>query len=258
MNGENGAPSSSSARARARASPCTSPGAPRSGSWRAPTPKYARIGTMNGDGAVVGQPSRLSSRACRPRRILGRDAPAAGGTPAPLPRGSWVDPRHLARIGTMRRGLESADACPTVTRFMERASCAQSSEESRPRPQFSRLFWGIAATVFQHFTHLSLLGPEVFGDGFGARTDVKLAVDIADVGVDGLKADGECIGDLLVRVSLGQQVEDFPFSRGQVFGGCIAGIGLMEGLDDFCGDVARHGSAFLMDLLDGLQDFRRR
>src|SRR5436190_6871033 len=46
---------------------------------------------MNGHGAVVGQPSRLSSRASRPRRILGRDAPMAGGTPAPLPRGSWKE-----------------------------------------------------------------------------------------------------------------------------------------------------------------------
>src|SRR5438046_3968815 len=53
-----------------------------------PTPYFARIGTLNRDGAVVGQPSRLSWRASRPRRILGRDAPAAGGTPAPLPRGS--------------------------------------------------------------------------------------------------------------------------------------------------------------------------
>jgi len=31
----------------------------------------------------VGQPSRLSARASRPRRIRGRDAPAAGGTPGP-------------------------------------------------------------------------------------------------------------------------------------------------------------------------------
>src|SRR5947199_7045254 len=118
MNREIGAPSSTSA--RAQTSPRDGPGGaggPRFGSWKAPTPYFARIGTMNRDGAVVGQPSRLSSRASRPRRILGRDAPAAGGTPALLPRGSWVDPRHLARIGTMRRGLESADACPTVTRF---------------------------------------------------------------------------------------------------------------------------------------------
>jgi len=55
-------------------------------------PYFARIGTINRDRAVVGQPSRLSSRASRPRRILGRDAP--GG----------------------RR-----DACPTTTRFMESA-----------------------------------------------------------------------------------------------------------------------------------------
>src|SRR5438093_404015 len=41
------------------------------------------------DGAVVGQPSRLSARASRPRRILGRDAPAAGGTAAPLWCRSW-------------------------------------------------------------------------------------------------------------------------------------------------------------------------
>src|SRR5437016_1880573 len=46
---------------------------------------------MNRDGPLVGQPSRLSSRASRPRRILGRDAPAAGGTPAPLLHGSWKE-----------------------------------------------------------------------------------------------------------------------------------------------------------------------
>ena len=57
-------------------------------------------------------------RASRPRRILGRDAPAAGGTPAPLPRGSWRESigrcdclgKHFAvqtrvRSGTQRIGL---------------------------------------------------------------------------------------------------------------------------------------------------------
>ena len=87
-------------------------------SWRAPTPLLARIGTMNRKRSVVGQPSRLPSRASRPRRILGRDAPAAGGTPAPLPRGSWRESigrcdclgKHFAvqtrvRSGTQRIGL---------------------------------------------------------------------------------------------------------------------------------------------------------
>src|SRR5207247_11002664 len=53
----------------------------------------------------VGQPSRLSARASRPRRILGRDAPAAGGTPAPLPRGSW-------RASTVHWHVNRALSCP--------------------------------------------------------------------------------------------------------------------------------------------------
>src|SRR5436309_15762139 len=57
---------------------------------------------MNRDEAAVGQPSRLSSRASRPRRILGRDAPAAGGTPAPLPRGSWKDSAELSFVRVQR------------------------------------------------------------------------------------------------------------------------------------------------------------
>src|SRR5438552_11541793 len=93
MNREIGAPSSTSA--RAQTSPRDGPGGaggPRFGSWKAPTPYFARIGTMNRDGAIVGQPSRLSSRASRPRRILGRDAPAAGGTPV-LSGGPWKSRR---------------------------------------------------------------------------------------------------------------------------------------------------------------------
>ena len=66
----------------------------RPGPWKARRPYFARIGTMNREGAVGGQPSRLSSRASRPRQILGRDAPSAGGTPAPLPRGSWKGRRR--------------------------------------------------------------------------------------------------------------------------------------------------------------------
>src|SRR5436190_6643877 len=76
MNREIGAPSSTSA--RAQTSPRDGPGGAGAARFRfmerAPTPYFARIGTMNRDGAVVGQPSRLSSRASRPRRILGRDA----------------------------------------------------------------------------------------------------------------------------------------------------------------------------------------
>src|SRR5207247_10339393 len=55
----------------------------------APIRFFACIGPMNSPRAGVGQPSRLPSRASRPRPTLGRDAPAAGGTPAPLKRSAW-------------------------------------------------------------------------------------------------------------------------------------------------------------------------
>src|SRR5213596_2102162 len=44
---------------------------------------------MNRHDSVVGQPSRLSVRASRPRGIVGRDAPTAGATPAPLRARTW-------------------------------------------------------------------------------------------------------------------------------------------------------------------------
>src|SRR5580700_791307 len=54
----------------------------------------------------------------------------------------------------------------------------------------------------------------VFGDGLGAGTDVKLLVYAADVGIDGLDADLEHLGDFLVKVAAGEEFEDFAFARG--------------------------------------------
>ena len=48
-----------------------------------------------------------------------------------------------------------------------------------------------------------LAGAEVFGDGFGAGTDLEFAVNPADVAVDGVELDVEQIGDFLVEVTLG-------------------------------------------------------
>src|SRR5439155_27215240 len=95
---------------------------------------------------------------------------------------------------------------------------------------------------------------QVFGDRLGAGTDVKLVVDITDMGVNGLKGNRECICDFLVHIALGQQVEDFTFARGQRLGGRLVGPRLVKGLNDFSGDIARHRGASLMYLLDGSED----
>jgi hypothetical protein len=62
----------------------------------------------------------------------------------------------------------------------------------------------------------------VFGDGLGAGTDVKLFVNAADVGVDGLDADLEHLGDFLVEIATGEEFEDFAFARGEFDGLALA------------------------------------
>ena len=83
---------------------------------------------------------------------------------------------------------------------------------------------------------------EILGNRFGAGTDVKFFVDVAHVCVNGQIRDGESVSDFLVQVAFGEQVEDFPFARGQRLGGRLIRSGLMEGLNDFSSDVARHCS----------------
>ena len=54
-------------------------------------------------------------------------------------------------------------------------------------------------------------------DSLGPTADVDLAVDGADVGLDGVRAEvGEC-GDLGVAPALGDQGEDFCFAVGEAF-----------------------------------------
>ena len=96
---------------------------------------------------------------------------------------------------------------------------------------------------------------EVFGDGFGAGADLEFFVDAADVGVDSFEADVELVGNFFVEKSFGQEFEDFLFAGGKVFGGFGGGGGLLEALDDFAGDVAGHGGAAAIDVLNGAEEF---
>src|SRR5438552_4515665 len=123
---------------------------------------------MNRDGAVVGQPSRLSSRASRPRRILGRDAPAAGGTPAPLPRGSWVASRaNWPRIGTMNRWLDApiSRSAQSVRASSRRGAGYLYSEVSDP----------VAAEVEETLALTPALSPRRGGSTHSSR-DFSLAL----------------------------------------------------------------------------------
>ena len=47
---------------------------------------------------------------------------------------------------------------------------------------------------------------------FGAGLDLQLFVDVVDVLLDGLLADGELVGDFLVQETEGKVVEDFLFA----------------------------------------------
>ncbi len=48
----------------------------------------------------------------------------------------------------------------------------------------------------------------------GTRADVEFFVNVADVSVDGGHADVQRLGNFLVEVAAGQEVEHFAFARG--------------------------------------------
>ncbi len=102
--------------------------------------------------------------------------------------------------------------------------------------------------------------PQKFGHGFGAGADLELLVDAADVGVDGLVADAQFVGDLLVEEALAQQIQHFLLARGKGVAasfGLRSGAGFLEGLHDLARDVRGHGGTAATDLADGLQQFAR-
>ena len=102
----------------------------------------------------------------------------------------------------------------------------------------------------------------------GARADLEFFVDPAYVSIYSWHTYAEFFGDFFVKEALGEEVEDFAFARGEVFGFGVGGGGggvrsrrmtggrncLLEGLDDFAGDVGAHGGAAGHDFAEGFEE----
>jgi hypothetical protein len=54
-------------------------------------------------------------------------------------------------------------------------------------------------------------------DEFGDVVEAEFFHDVGAVGLDGLDADVEAFGDLVVLEALGEELEDFAFARGERF-----------------------------------------
>jgi len=80
----------------------------------------------------------------------------------------------------------------------------------------------------------------VFGDGLGAGADVKFFVHPPHVSIDGWHANVQSLGDFLVKISARQQFEHFLLAGLEFLAGWDMWRRLLEGLNDFTGDIARH------------------
>ena len=85
--------------------------------------------------------------------------------------------------------------------------------------------------------------------------DVQFVVDGPQVIAQGVDADSQVSGDFLVKITFGQEGEDFLLSRRQFF--YIRGrlFDLLKMGDDFAGDLHRHRSAAGIHLHDSLSNF---
>src|SRR2546425_13294106 len=77
------------------------------------------------------------------------------------------------------------------------------------------------ATVYSYFTSLDLGQTHAnrVADDAGSIRRVELLHDPGPVGLDGLGADPEELGDLLRRLALGDKVQHLAFARRQRIGG---------------------------------------
>ena len=65
-------------------------------------------------------------------------------------------------------------------------------------------------------------------DGLSPAGDLQLGEDAADVGLHRGEADNQSLCDLLVAVTLHNEVQDFPLSFGQVIDGLFRLAGCMD------------------------------
>src|SRR5215831_3668610 len=86
--------------------------------------------------------------------------------------------------------------------------------------------------------------------GLSARADVEFFVDVLKMRANGVDADREMFGDFLGRIALGKLLQDFFFALRKLFVLERVVGGFAEGADDQPRDLAAHGRATLLNLLD--------
>src|SRR2546422_4105850 len=110
-------------------------------------------------------------------------------------------------------------------------------------PRTNDLDGDLLAPLLQHSStpllHRSV-APKEFDDGLCAGLDMELFVHGMEVSADGAQGNAQKIGDLLVKLTLGQQSQDFMFALGQTFNLGRWLFDLLEVIDDFAGDLHRH------------------
>lgn len=93
---------------------------------------------------------------------------------------------------------------------------------------------------------------EVFGHRLRAGADMELLVNVADMRVDGGVGEPGFLGNFLVEIALGEQVEHLCLPGRKVFGPRRSGR-FLKRLNDFASDMAAHRGASLMHVADGGQ-----
>src|SRR5689334_9336862 len=97
----------------------------------------------------------------------------------------------------------------------------------------------------------------MFGDGFGARTDLELFVNAPDMRVDGVVTDMKGVSDLFVEKAFGEMIEHFLFAGRQALR-AASRRGMLKGSDNLSGDVAGHRRTAALHIANGSEQFSRR
>ena len=98
----------------------------------------------------------------------------------------------------------------------------------------------------------------VLGGGLGARAHVKFLIDATAVGMHGGKSNAELVGDFLEEIALRNQFENLALALGQGLHLPAGSSAFLKGLDNLPGDVAAHGRAAPVDLLERATQLGKR
>ena len=100
------------------------------------------------------------------------------------------------------------------------------------------------------------MGLLVFRHRLDAALDVEFAVDRVEIPAYGAGGEAELVGDLLVGVAGGDELEDLLLARGERISSILRRSQLAEGREHLAGDLAGHRCAAAMGLGDGSDDLR--